>query len=64
MEQAILYAISLGGDTDTIATMAGAVAGAFYGLDLIPESWQDSCEGVTDAKKFAEQIWQLVQSTS
>ncbi|XP_065207065.1 ADP-ribosylhydrolase ARH3-like isoform X2 [Planococcus citri] len=29
------YAISLGGDTDTIASMAGAIAGAYYGIDVI-----------------------------
>ncbi|KAJ8316857.1 hypothetical protein KUTeg_004761 [Tegillarca granosa] len=29
-ERTIIYSISLGGDTDTIATMAGAIAGACY----------------------------------
>lgn len=31
-----------GGDTDTIATMAGAIAGAYYGMEQVPESWQRS----------------------
>ena len=34
--QACLLAASLGGDCDTIAAMAGAVAGACYGLDAFP----------------------------
>ena len=29
--KALFYAVSFGGDTNTIASMAGAIAGAFYG---------------------------------
>ncbi len=32
-EDAIRNAISIGGDSDTIAAMSGAIAGAFYGID-------------------------------
>ena len=46
----------MGGDTDTIATMAGAIAGAFYGLEAVPAAWQAGCEGVDDAKRYAEQL--------
>lgn len=31
-EDAIRNAISIGGDSDTIAAIAGAVAGAYYGI--------------------------------
>lgn len=62
-EKTIIYAITLGGDTDTIATMAGAIAGAWYGIEAIPKSWQASCESVEDALKFAEQLYEL-SSTS
>lgn len=62
-EKTIIYAITLGGDTDTIATMAGAIAGAWYGIEAIPRSWQASCESVEDALKFAEQLYEL-SSTS
>jgi ADP-ribosylglycohydrolase len=34
--EACLLAASLGGDTDTIAAMAGAVAGACHGLSAFP----------------------------
>ena len=53
----MLYAISLGGDTDTIATMAAAIAGAALGDEQIPESWQYYCEGVADAEDFAEKLF-------
>lgn len=60
-EKTIIYAISLGGDSDTVATMAGAIAGACYGVDSIPISWQKCCEGVEDAKQFAEGLYKLSQ---
>ncbi|RUS81455.1 hypothetical protein EGW08_010795 [Elysia chlorotica] len=58
-EQTVLYAISLGGDTDTIATMAAAIAGALYGVEQIPEAWQYYCEGVADAETMAEGLYKL-----
>jgi len=45
VEQAIFYAISLGGDTDTIATMTGAIAGALWGHTMIPDHWLKHFEG-------------------
>lgn len=38
-EQAIVKAVCMGGDTDTIAAMAGALAGARFGLGGIPDIW-------------------------
>ena len=36
-ESAIRKAISIGGDSDTIACMAGGIAEAFYGIEGISE---------------------------
>ena len=58
-QRTIMYSMSHGGDTDTVATMAGAIAGAYYGLDFIPPSWQWCCEGVSDAQKDAELMFNL-----
>ena len=58
-EESINYAISLGGDTDTIASMTGAISGAFWGIDNIPELWRKMCEGVEDALEFANKIYEL-----
>lgn len=33
------YAVSLGGDTDTIAAMAGALTGALHGCSAVPPAW-------------------------
>jgi len=38
-EECVLKAVNLGGDTDTIAAVAGGLAGIHYGYDTIPEIW-------------------------
>ena len=35
----LLSAVNLGDDTDTIAAITGGMAGAFYGVDSIPNRW-------------------------
>jgi poly(ADP-ribose) glycohydrolase ARH3 len=42
--QAVARAILLGGDTDTIAAMTGALSGAFLGWQAIPAHWLASLE--------------------
>lgn len=41
----VLEAVSLGGDSDTTACVAGALAGARYGYDAIPKEWLDVLRG-------------------
>jgi ADP-ribosylglycohydrolase/sugar/nucleoside kinase (ribokinase family) len=41
-EVAIRVAGNARGDTDTVAAMAGAIAGAFTGPDLLPEAWRQA----------------------
>jgi ADP-ribosylglycohydrolase len=38
-EEAVTVAVRCGGDTDTVAAMAGAIAGARFGGHSIPERW-------------------------
>ncbi|MFJ8018552.1 ADP-ribosylglycohydrolase family protein [Streptomyces sp. NPDC096339] len=37
--QAVRAAVDLGGDTDTVAAVTGALAGAVYGRAAVPEQW-------------------------
>lgn len=39
--ECVLKAVNLGSDTDTVAAIAGALAGCLYGIDSIPEQWLD-----------------------
>lgn len=38
----VLKAVNLGDDTDTVAAIVGALAGAAYGYDTIPQEWRDT----------------------
>lgn len=41
-KDALLKAVNLGGDTDTIAGICGGLAGIYYGYDSIPNEWIDA----------------------
>lgn len=55
----VVYAISLGGDTDTIACMAGAISGAHLGVDALPAAWIGRLENHDYIASLAEGLWQL-----
>ncbi|XP_055332729.1 ADP-ribosylhydrolase ARH3-like isoform X2 [Paramacrobiotus metropolitanus] len=56
-ERAIIYAISMGGDTDTIATMAGAISGAWFGIEHVPADWQRFCEAADKTMTLADSLY-------
>lgn len=41
-KEAVLTAVNLGGDTDTIGAITGSLAGLYYGVDSIPSKWVDA----------------------
>lgn len=43
-KEAIIGAINLGGDTDTIGALTGALAGIIYGFNSIPKNWINSLQ--------------------
>lgn len=47
------FAVRMGGDTDTIASMTGALAGAHLGVDAIPAGWRDRAEGARSMGRLA-----------
>ncbi len=47
-EETIIRAISLGGDTDTIGAVTGALAGAWYGIGDIPCRWLTNLQDCGD----------------
>ena len=40
--ECVLKAVNLGEDTDTVGAIAGGLAGLAYGLDAIPQEWQEA----------------------
>jgi len=58
-EKSLLYAVSLGGDTDTIGAMTSAISGAYSGIEVIPERWKARLEGRAYIEELAEKLWQI-----
>ncbi|MGF1618516.1 MAG: ADP-ribosylglycohydrolase family protein [Acidimicrobiia bacterium] len=56
-EETVVRAIRIGGDADTIAAMAGALAGARYGATAIPEVWT-GVEGGERLVEIADQMFE------
>ena len=57
LEMAILSAINLGGDADTVGACCGALAGAYWGLGAVPERWSRELEGYDRLVQLAERVW-------
>ena len=51
-EDALRGAVSIGGDSDTIASMAGAVAAAFFSFFGIPRDIRDQAMAFLDGEVF------------
>ena len=43
-EEAVSDVVNLGGDADTAGAILGAMAGAYYGADAIPDRWLDGLQ--------------------
>lgn len=58
--ECVLKAVNLGEDTDSIAAIAGGLAGLAYGFESIPQEWRDTLlkGNYIDelCRKFAEEI--------
>ncbi len=55
-EEAIVVAVNGGYDTDTVAAMAGAMAGAYNGEAALPDRWLDDLEAADQIRHIAEQL--------
>jgi ADP-ribosyl-[dinitrogen reductase] hydrolase len=51
-EEAVVTAIELGGDTDTVACVTGALAGAVHGVEAIPSRWTASLHGTVGLVRY------------
>lgn len=56
LEDAVVEAVNMGGDADTIGAVAGAVAGARFGADELPERWLEVLHGVDELRRLARSL--------
>jgi poly(ADP-ribose) glycohydrolase ARH3 len=62
-EEAMVLALGIGGDTDTIAAMAGAVVGAAHGDDAIPAAWLARLEDGPRGRRYALDLARRLAAT-
>jgi len=55
-EEGVVSAVSLGGDTDTIGAMSGAISGAYYGDSAIPREWVKQLEAGEKGKSYIRML--------
>ena len=65
-EVAILLAANAGGDTDTVAAMAGAICGAWAGEAAVPEAWRRTVSETNelDVAAWADRLVALADQPS
>jgi ADP-ribosylglycohydrolase len=59
LEEAICAAARSGGDTDTVATIVGALSGAYHGASKIPQRWLEGLANKEQLEKIAESLGSL-----
>lgn len=61
-EETIIEAINLGQDTDTIAGIAGSMAGIIYGMNNIPKRWLDKLQRKDYLLKMFDEFEETIRS--
>jgi ADP-ribosylglycohydrolase len=55
--ETVLAGVNSSGDSDSIAAMAGALSGAYNGIDAIPERWARGVENREELEKVARELF-------
>lgn len=53
---AVLDVVNLGGDSDTTAAVCGALAGAHFGVDALPQAWRETLVQRTALEETADAL--------
>jgi ADP-ribosyl-[dinitrogen reductase] hydrolase len=59
LDYAVLSAVNLGGDADTVGACTGALAGAYWGISAIPSRWSGVLEGYDGLVQLGEKVWRI-----
>ncbi|MGD9271913.1 MAG: ADP-ribosylglycohydrolase family protein, partial [Syntrophobacterales bacterium] len=62
-EDCLDCAIMHGGDRDTLGAMAGAISGAYLGVESIPSGWRTKLENGQTIEKLALELAERTIST-
>lgn len=60
--QVILTAANTDGDSDSIACIAGGIAGAALGVDAIPPAWLETLEDADELRALAMELYEASES--
>lgn len=58
-KEAVLKAVNLGGDTDTVAAITGTLAGMYYKMDGIPEEWLEKIVRKQDIDEMIKNFYKF-----
>jgi len=61
-ESCVLKAVNLGEDTDTVAAIAGGLAGMLYGVESIPEKWLNQIVRLEYIKKLCADFYSSINN--
>lgn len=59
-ENCLFCAIMNGGDRDTLGAMAGAISGAYLGIEAISQSWRQKLENLTYIEELASRLAEAI----
>lgn len=62
-ESCLFCSILHGGDRDTLGAMAGALSGAYLGMEAIPRAWIEKLENLDTIERLASCIFEMTQET-
>jgi ADP-ribosylglycohydrolase len=57
VEEAMVWAVNCGGDTDTNAALVGAMIAGRCGIDAVPQRWQESLSSRDELILTADRLW-------
>jgi len=63
-ERVLKMSIRMGGDTDTIASMACSICGAYLGRQAIPANLVQVCENWEQVEQMGRKIYDIVENSS
>ncbi|GBD92920.1 ADP-ribosyl-[dinitrogen reductase] glycohydrolase [bacterium BMS3Abin05] len=58
-EEAVVHAVNMGGDADTIGAVTGALSGAYFGPESLPGRWLDVLKGKDLIENLAEKLYEV-----